>query len=92
MKRIKQQPRIIIELESESDYQETCAGCPTIFEFDDIDGHHLYFHLRHGNWRLYDETIDKVLAYGNSSSCDGICDWNDATEMMEDEGVYFDYN
>ena len=90
--RIDNIKRIIIEMKNYYDYEETCGGCPTIFEFQDKDGHKLYFHLRHGYWRLYDETTNEVLASGSSNKHDGICDWDEALEMMKDEGVYFEFD
>lgn len=81
-----------IEMKNEYDYEKTCGGCPTIFDFKDVDGHNLYFHLRHGHWRLFDETSQEILATGDTDKHDGICDWDDALMMMQQSGVFFEFS
>lgn len=89
--RIENIKRITIEIKNEYSYEITCGGCPTILEFQDIDEHKLYFRLRHGHWRLFDETLNEVLVSGDTDKYDGVCDWDDALEMMQNEGVCFTF-
>lgn len=70
--------------------EQTCYACPTIFEFNDINGEHYYFRLRHGWWRLENETTCRILASGEASELDldGICDWEEAKMLCASDGVF----
>ena len=67
--------------------EETCFGCPTIFEFSDIDGDNYCFWLRGGSWVLENNTGDVTICFGHADQgIDGVCSWNDAKRMMSKEG------
>lgn len=73
-----------------TDVEETCGGCPTIFEFKNEDGDELYFRLRHGCWRLENESKRVTLLSGDAEwlGLDGTCSWNEAQQLIAAEGLY----
>lgn len=71
--------------------EQTCGGCPTIYEFDDIHGDHYYFRLRYGCWRLVNESKDEEIASGDNGSVlgvDGICSWEEATLLCASRQIF----
>lgn len=69
---------------------QTCYACPTIFEFDDIHGDHYYFRLRHGCWRVVNETKEECIASGDTKALnlDGLCNWDEATLLCASEQIF----
>ena len=66
----------------------SCRGCPTIFEWKDIDGDSYYFRLRHGGWYIYDEIEGEIVVGGyGDKGLDGICDWEDVKRLARKEGL-----
>lgn len=68
---------------------QTCGGCPTVFEFDDIDDDaHCYFRLRWGGWSLVDETNDNSITSGSApQGIDGICSIEEMISMLAEAGL-----
>ncbi|MDK0983074.1 hypothetical protein P5F71_08465 [Clostridium perfringens] len=75
----------IIEVKGQP--KQTCFGCPTVFEWEDKEERKFYFRLRHGSWRLQDETNDTIIATGETDESDGVCSWKEAIYYMFLEGV-----
>lgn len=78
----------VIKIEDYPD-QTSCA-CPTIFEFNDAEGNHYYFRVRHGYWRLHNETINETIASGDASilNIDGCCTWDEARMLCASEKIF----
>lgn len=78
----------IINIENYPD--QTSFACPTIFEFNDTKGNHYYFRVRHGYWRLHDETVDEIIASGDASilDIDGCCTWDEARMLCASEKIF----
>ena len=72
----------------ESSIVLSCGACPTIYDFDDVDGTSYYFRLRHGGARVVCEDADKTLIAGTMLGFYGSCNWEEAVEWMESEGLY----
>ena len=66
----------------------SCSACPTIYDFDDVDGTSYYFRLRHGGARVVCVDMNKTLVAGTMFEESGSCDWEEAVEWMESEGLY----
>lgn len=82
--RKKREIDIVIDVES---VNETCNGCPTIFDFKDKEGTSYYFRLRHGGARIVCEDNDETLLSGRMSGFDGVCDWDDVVSWARNNGV-----
>ena len=68
--------------------KNSCYACPTIFEWEDEQGNRYYFRLRHGHWKIVDETNDILLVGGNTDDgADGCCNWSDAVRYAKKENV-----
>lgn len=69
---------------------QTSYACPTIFEFDDVEKNHYYFRVRHGCWRLQNETTDETIASGDATvlDIDGCCTWDEARMLCASEKVF----
>lgn len=63
----------------------TCGGCPTVYEFKDVEGNEYYFRLRHGYWYVESETSERTVCEGKSYEFDGCCSWEDAIKMINKE-------
>lgn len=66
----------------------TSLACPTIFDMRDTKGTSYYFRLRHGHWRFANDDTTKILASGAApNGLDGVCDWNEALDMIRSAGI-----
>ena len=61
-------------------FEQTCYGCPTVFEWDNKKGDHFYFRLRHGYAYIQNETSNTVVIKGNFPNADGICSWSEVKD------------
>jgi hypothetical protein len=86
--RIRRQADIEISVKS---YEETCYGCPSIFEFEDYEGTKYHFRLRHGYARIVCEDTDEVLLSDSMNGFDGICSWDDARRWARINGIEIKY-
>lgn len=70
--------------------EQICYAYPTIFEFNDINGERYYFRLRHGWWRLENETTGRILASGEAGKLDldSICNWEEAKMLCASDGIF----
>ncbi|MEK4427745.1 hypothetical protein MHB54_00645 [Paenibacillus sp. FSL M7-0802] len=75
--RKKKSPNLIIEVDN---YELTCSGCPTIYDFVDTEGTNYDFYLRHG-WATIEcnDTGEKLIS-GYMDGFDGICNWTDVKD------------
>ena len=80
----------LIEIEV-NNYEETCCGCPTIFEFKDNDGTEYYFRLRYGYARIVCEETNEILIEDDMSGFDGICNWDDVIKWARINRVLINY-
>lgn len=68
--------------------ETTSFACPTIFEMRDTTGTSYYFRLRNGGWRFVNESMDETIASGTApGDFDGVCDFDEALEMIRSEHV-----
>lgn len=82
--RVEKPVEIEIELKT---YENTCGGCPTIYDFTDTEGASYYFRLRHGGARLVCEDTSEVLLSEHMSGFDGVCGWDDFVKWAREHGV-----
>lgn len=76
-----------IEVDSNS-IECVCGGCPTTFEFKDIEGDSYHFRLRHGGARIVHETSDTTLLSDYMEDFDGVCSWEDVVKWAATHGIY----
>lgn len=79
---------VITKLEiKDNSIQNTCYGCPSVYEFVGLDNKQYYFRIRNGYWRLVNETDDIILATGSGYSLglDGYASWDEAKQLMLEE-------
>lgn len=67
--------------------EETCGGCPTIFEWENGKGESIYFRLRHGGARIVNESREKTLLSGSMAEFDGVCNWDDVVKWAKNNGL-----
>lgn len=70
-------------------FECTCLGFPTQFEFEDESGNKYYFRYRFGSWTLYNITNEvwKTLIMGTAGdSLDGICSVREFKKLCKKEG------
>lgn len=68
--------------------EQTCGGCPTVYEWKDTDGDSYYFRLRWGSWYIYNETTDETIVDGyTDDGADGVCDWGDVKRYALKKGL-----
>lgn len=74
-----------------STIQRTCYACPTIYEWDDSNGYHFYFRLRHGHWRIcYEDACgnEKLIVSGDADNdSDGCCSFDDVSRYTFNHGL-----
>ena len=80
---------IVVEVKH---YENTCGGCPTIYDFKDTEGTQYYFRLRNGGARIVCEDTDEVLTSGDMRGFDGVCGWDDVVEWAMKQGVLLEEN
>lgn len=70
--------------------RQTCAGCPIVYEFDDLQENHYYFRMRHGYWKIVNESAREELASGEAGflDLDGICTLEEAIMLCASEQVF----
>ncbi len=78
----------LIEIKEDT-VKQTCYVCPTLFEWEDKNDRKYYFRLRHGFWRIVDETEEEyIIASGVSDDrLDGCCDWEDVKRYALKENL-----
>jgi hypothetical protein len=54
-----------------------CEGCPTIYNFEDVNREKYYFRLRHGYARIHNETTKETILEDDMNGFDGCCSWDD---------------
>lgn len=82
--RKKREIDILIDV---SQVNETCGGCPTIYDFTDSEGTPYHFRLRHGFARIVCEHNDETLISGVMPGFDGVCGWDDVVSWARSNGV-----
>ena len=84
---IKEETFSIIEVKTDT-LINSCYACPTIYEWEDTTGKKYYFRLRHGHWKIVDETNNSILVSGNTDDgADGCCNWKDVVRYAKKENV-----
>ncbi len=86
--RKKQTINIVIDVKS---LEQSCGGCPTIYDFKDEEGINYYFRLRHGYARLDCEDTDETLCEGEMTGFDGVCNWDEMVDWVLKQGVKINY-
>lgn len=74
-----------------SSLENSCGGCPTIYDFKDNEGTSYYFRLRHGGARIVCEDTDEVLLSGSMDGFDGVCDFDDVINWARENGIQINY-
>lgn len=82
-------PDIVIDIDN---YECTCSGCPTIYEFTDKGRGNYSFYLRHGKAQLrYEGTNsnpkNELLLSAHMDDFDGICGWSDVVEWAKSNKI-----
>lgn len=67
--------------------EQTCGGCPTVFEWTNKKGHSIYFRLRHGYARITDETRNINIIEGSFPYGDGVCTWEEVVQWAKENGL-----
>lgn len=67
--------------------EQTCNGCPTIFEWQSKKGDYIYFRLRHGYGCVENETKDLIILEDFFPEADGICDWGEVVSWAGARGL-----
>lgn len=82
---------VLIEIDVDN-YELTCGGCPTIYEFKDVDNTKYYFRLRHGYARIECENTGEILIENDMDGFDGICNWEDVLKWAKRNGLLINYD
>jgi hypothetical protein len=82
----REKRKIEIEINVEN-YELSCSGCPTIFDFKDEEGTNYCFRLRHGGARIECEDSGEVLLSEEMRGFDGVCSWDDVIDWARKYGV-----
>lgn len=67
--------------------EETCGGCPTIFEWENKKNEQFYFRLRGGGARIVNETEGITIISGSMDGFDGVCNFKDVTKWAKKNGL-----
>jgi hypothetical protein len=68
--------------------EETCGGCPTIFEWENSKGEFIYFRLRGSIARIVNETRDKIIISSDyMDGFDGVCNFKDVKKWAKSKGL-----
>lgn len=67
---------------------QTCSGCPMIWEWKNNKGHNIYFRLRNGYARIVNETKNKTIIKGEFPYGDGICSWEDVIKWANENQLH----
>jgi len=84
----KPQINIVIDVDS---YENSCGGCPTIYDFKDKEGTNYYFRLRHGGARIECEDTGEILLSDSMNGFDGVCNWEDVVKWARNNGIVINY-
>lgn len=91
-KDFRKDPEIVIYVDF---FEETCGGCPAVYEFKDEDGDNYTFYLRNGYAYLEyngDGSIAKTLINGTMNGFDGVCNFSDFIDWAKDNWVEINYS
>ena len=70
------------------DLEQTCGGCPTVFEWKNNKEHSIYFHLRNGYARIINETKNKTIIQGTFPYGDGVCSWAEVVKWADENQLH----
>lgn len=87
---VKDEIELLMEIDVEN-YEETCGGCPTIFDFHDIDNTKYHFRLRNGYAKIVCEDTGEILIENNMNGFDGVCNWDDVIIWARNNKVLINY-